>query len=259
MASRLSPSLLSAFPTTGFTTLNATYSAVRLDTTSCWLGKPPAISSDGRMVFDVDGVALKAIYQRVAAWVSGAPTSWGGELVAYDLALRETARYAFALGTLTGLTFPRLDAASKDAASLKAYLRTTGITPSSSRTIIAPTKSSVPWSSSLFQVALEGIDARYATRVDPIVFSGPGAIGGVRIQFDGRLAATLSAWFRKVVVEGGSDVASKRMASITYMSSAGVRICALGFRLGIYKLDGTMDGVSAVTASFYAEKPTLSL
>jgi hypothetical protein len=134
----------------------------------------------GQVTYEDIGFAVGAGLQRpLSDWIQetlskGQPVHRDGEVIAVDYAGKERSRTAWTSGYISEVTFPALDAASKDAAEIQlsitpasTKLSRTGsgkVEPLAEKTKAAAAKTVA----SNFLLKIDGVDPRRVLRVEPI-------------------------------------------------------------------------------------------
>lgn len=139
---------------------------LRVGPNSAWLAGAPKIMP-GELLLQGGLGFLKAFHNTLASWMSGRLAIIDGELVTADVVLNAETSYSFKSALISSLSFPTLDAASKEQARLSVSLSTSSITSrAASGKLSAPLGKQPLWSCSAFRVSISGLDMTRTVRVD---------------------------------------------------------------------------------------------
>src|SRR5262245_3107276 len=206
------------------------------------------VLSMARSVYDWIQATLKMNYQRK-----------NGSIVAYDYKLEARSEREFFNATITELTIPAMDGASKD----PCYM-TLKFAPEVTRTKKATGNATLPpdttarqsWLPSNFRLEIPGVDCTKVSSIDSFTVKHSVAADGIgdarlplpepgRIEFP-NLAITLAEigadtwtdWFDDFVLEGNNGADREKTGSLVFLAPN--RATELGrinlFNLGIFKL-----------------------
>ena len=193
-------------------------------------------------------------------------------------------RVEFSDALLTGVSFPPLDAESKDAVTM-----TVKLTPEYTRRQKGPGLQSAPvgpkgrvgWTAANFRLGIDGLDCTHVTKIEPLVFTTvvAGQVVGERRDYQqeaARLdvpdlvvtvsesgAASFYAWHDDFVVKGMNGPQYEKNGTLELLSTnrkdvlLTLELKNLGiFRLASVKPSAT-GGIAHVRASMYCEEITL--
>ena len=226
--------------------------------------------------------------QNVYDWIAA---SWkqdyarkDGSIVATDATLQAKSERQFYNALINEVTFPALDAASKDVANL-----TVKFAPEYTRSVKAAGKLIAPkpaaqkrFVPSNFRLEIDGIDCTKVSKIDSFtvkqtittddigkardVVIDPGRLDfpDLRVTIAEAGAATWDAWFEDFVIKGDNDDSKEKRGRIVFLAPD--RKQELGrielFNLGIFGLRhqaAAGDAVSRVVADLYCERMELQI
>jgi len=161
------------------------------------------------------------VYQWMADMLTGSQTAKNGAIVFLNYNGSEQSRLEFAKGLITEITFPALDAASKDQARFVLTLRpaTTNVSKASAgaKGPSASTKKQKNWSGANFRLKLDGLSTSNVIKIDAITVTQavtgeldsvilqpvdiPNVVFAVR-EVD---AKEVSDWFDDFIIKGNSS------------------------------------------------------
>jgi hypothetical protein len=210
-----------------------------------------------------------------------------GAIIALNFNNQVIRRLDFANAQITGIRFPALNAASKDAASIRLTLTPEATSVSSpGGTFKGPsqTKSAKKWSASNFRLSIKGLDTSKVSAVDAIDIVIPRTarpdaaceicnpvipqINYPNLEIAGSeaFASTWFAWHQSFVIAGQHSDADEKTATLDYLDPTLQNVL---FSLSLAGLGITSvanepaaagsDSVLKVHASMYSEKITLTL
>jgi phage tail-like protein len=230
----------------------------------------------------------KAFYEWIGASLAHTYQRKDGAVVSVDQNLKEVARLAFFNALITEVTFPALDAASKDPAALTVtvapeYARTnkgSGAKVSGSQGAKAQKK----WLPSNFRLQIDGVDCKKVNAIEALtikqkVVESP--VGETRdyVKEPARLeigdlvvtvaesgATDFIAWHDDFVVKGNNGEAAEKTGKLELLTpDLKTALFTLDFAgLGIFKLrrepqaGGGGDSVARLRASIYCEELTFT-
>jgi len=226
----------------------------------------------------------KPFYDWLAASLAHTYQRKDGAVLSVDQNLKEVSRLAFFNALIGEITFPTLDAAAKEAASL-----TVTIAPEYARTIkgsgakLGPAKASAQkkWLPSNFRLQIDGVDCKKVNRIEAltikqkVVESPVGElrdyekepasldVGDLVVTVAESGAADFVAWHDDFVVKGNSGAAAEKTGKLELLTpDLKSALFTLDFAgLGIFRLqreDGGGDSPSRLRASIYCEELTFT-
>jgi len=219
------------------------------------------------IAFDFTAVQAPALYQWLASTLKGDKPRRNGAIIIADFNFNVVRRLEFQGATLTELTLPALDAASKGAARFHAVL-----TPE--RTQLVAAKGTAPkeaiskvrlLTSSNFRITLPGLDTKRVIQVSALTIRQHSARGerpsyevsDVELTLPSPDTESYEKWLQENVVEGkGQEIDGKIEFLDTGLTSTLATITLS--RLGLYQIstpptDANTDTISRSTAKFYVE------
>jgi phage tail-like protein len=199
-----------------------------------------------------------------------------GAIVAADFSYDRKMRREFTEALLTEVSFPALDAASKDAGAL-----TVMITPEQTQTkgdsgkLQAPTNTKQKqWTPANFRLELSGLDCTRVSKVDafavkqkivefqpgderlpPQIEPGKLEFPDLTVTFASTSGQTWSSWFEDFVIKGNSGSDKEKTGKIVFLASNMTDVLAEIhlFGVGIFQLeDGVFDAVNEPSAMMRA-------
>jgi phage tail-like protein len=221
----------------------------------------------------------KAFYQVIQTSFHGDYTRVNGAVIATDFNLKEVGRMNFLNALLTEVTFPALDAASKDGAAL-----TIKLTPETTRYVSAGTngptvggsvnEAQKKWLVSSFRLNIDGVDVTKVDKIDALTVKQAviaEALGTTRdpVKMPARItwpnlvvtlplanAQSMQKWADDFVVKGRTG-ASKN-GTLEFLDDARNKVLfRISFKnLGLFKLTQlttSSDNVKRVKAEMYME------
>jgi len=226
-----------------------------------------------------------AFYQWLKNTLSGAYPLHNGAILALDYQNKVLRRLEFVNAQITRITFPRVDAASKDTATLTVTL-TPASTFAGTKGVIynpgsAPTAKK--WVASNFKLTIVGLDTTHITSIEaidiPIPLAPPPDLAclvcvpippridfpQVQVALSETYATTWSAWDETFVISGQHTDADEKSATLDYLDATLHPLVSLNLTgLGIISVsnDPAAAGnqtVSVVRATMYSEKIAMTL
>jgi hypothetical protein len=228
------------------------------------------------------------IDKSLLAWLSDtAAGKWprkSGAIKEVDYNLNEVARQTFALGLLTEITFPELDAAGKDPAYLtlgitaEQTVRSKGSGARSAATAGAGGKAAKMWLPANFQLSIPGLVCTHVTKVSAVSVRqrvAESAVGELREYQQNPAALEISdvlvtipeshadsfyAWHDDFVIKGNNDASNEKTGTLAYLTpdSKSTLFTLTLHNLGIYKVGpepaSSADQSPKVTAAMYCEQ-----
>ena len=226
------------------------------------------------------GLESKALNDWIAATLKGQHVRKNGSVIAADASNRPVSELEFFNGIITGVTFPALDVASKDAASMAVSLApeyTRAKASSGTSGGFAP--KSVKWTPANFRFEMTGLDGTHVTHIDAITIGQKVAdnpvgelrdyqkapssleIPNVKLTVSEAYAGTWASWLDDFLVKGNNSNDKERDGSIVYLDYT--RQTELGrlnlFNCGIIglspqKTQAGSDAIRRVQAELYCER-----
>ena len=232
---------------------------------------------DIRVEFGAD--MEKSVYTWISLALQGQHVRLSGAIVGADFNGDVRSRLEFQDAQITEVTFPALDASSKDTAKMSMVLspdRTFLNRKASGKLSVPGTKSQKKWLPSNFRFAIDGIDTKRVSKVEALTVKLPRSTFGecfrcepgppAKVDFPdvvittGEPADTLYDWFESFVIQGNSDDASEKGGSLEYLApDLKTVLFTLKFNnLGIYELmpvDADAGGLTVpkLLAAMYCE------
>jgi hypothetical protein len=227
------------------------------------------------------GIPSAPLADWLRAFIASPGEARNGSIVFLDYAYHPVRELQWTNGLISSVTFPRLDAATKDAAFL-----TVTITPEYTR-MLASTQTKVTATStqarklraSNFRVSIPGINATKVSAVEALTVSRPlvaDDVGTSRMTLTeqgaldvGDLVLTLSesgasdfaTWTDDFVVKGNNDKSYEKQATVTFLEPAQtaalmtVELSGVGiYKFGPMKAVSGSETIARVTASMYCEE-----
>jgi len=228
--------------------------------------------------FGMDTIFYRWLSDSLVAGKSG-PKPAGGAIIRCDYDFKPIARRAFDHALISSVTFPKLDATSKDPAFLTVTISPEAIRDEKPR-IDPVVQRSKPQraAASNFRLEIDGLDCHRVLAVDALTVTLPRApetIGITREPVASRhagfsnlnvtLASTVAQdWrdhFKKFVLEGQNTEEDEKQGTLTLLTPDPTKaIATVNFEgLGIFGLEEDWSGAGAermprLTASFYCER-----
>ena len=233
---------------------------------------------DIRLEFGAD--MEKSVYNWISLALQGQQVRLSGAIVGADLNGDVRSRLEFRDAQITEVTFPALDATSKDTSKMSMVLspEQTSLNRKASGKLGAPsTKAQKRWLPANFRFSIDGIDTKKVSKVDALTVKLPRTTFGecricenlpppTKIDFPdivmttGEPADALYDWLEAFVIQGNNDDASERSGSLEYLSSdLKTVLFTLNFKnLGIFELapispDAGGSTVPRLLAAMYCE------
>jgi hypothetical protein len=214
----------------------------------------------------------------------GVDTEKDGAIIAVNYNNQVVRRLDFVNAQITRLTFPALNAASKDAATIKLTLSPQSTVLSSPGGTFKATqsKSAKKWQASNFRLSIKGLDTAKVSAVDAIDIVIPRAESrdgfcencpkpkinypDLDITVSEANAATWFAWHQSFVIAGQNDDADEKTGTLDYLDPTlktvlfSLNLTGLGITsVANQPAEAGLEGVARVKASMYSERITLSL
>jgi hypothetical protein len=214
-------------------------------------------------------------------------TRESGAVVAANFDYKETSRLEFKQGLITQVTFPALDASSKDSAKV-----TIKVTPEYTRNTVTPQGGSavkfqgdrakqIRWSPANFRLSIDGIDCSRVFKIEALTLNQkttPYQIGELRdyqvepVQVEyPNLVVTLPEshskdfwdWYDDFVIKGNCTESSEKSGTLEYLDpTLALTLFQLDFiRLGIFKVtqdkaEANAEAIRRVKFEMYTESIT---
>jgi hypothetical protein len=183
-------------------------SMLRLGATSSWLQQTPTITRSDELTVSGNISFVMSYFDWLAAAVQGKPLPKDGEIVAYDYTCQPKTRYGFSQALITSLSFPTLDAASKDQAKLTVKMQLTGLTASpATGKPAAPTsvKAQNLWQCCNFKLTSAKFDASKVTRVEGLVVTPGAALPQLKLRIQGSATyQQVASWYQSTIGHAAS-------------------------------------------------------
>ena len=250
-------------------------------------------SSDGIVHKHIGGVKYEDMSVEIGADMSASVYEWiadtlgrmyrrrDGAIVATDKTFRATSRLEFFHALIREITFPPLDATSKNPGSIQIkfapeYTRL----KQSSGQIFANERKSQQWFVSDFRLQIDGLDCSRVTAIDALtisravepdtvirdyqkVGSSPLVIPNLAFTIEESAADSLRAWHEDFVIRGNNTSAAEKNGTLRFLSPNlqetlfTVTLNNLGiFKLAVDKTE-TSNAVLRLRAEMYCEEISL--
>jgi hypothetical protein len=166
-----------------------------------WVPSVPKISEAGDIVLEAEAGFVKVFLDWIAAFIRGTQRAVTGELVYYDFAMMEKARWAFTSAVIRALAFPTLDAARDDVGRMTITARASSVKP-----LPRSTNGSAPpplaamaqtlWRCCDFSVTVAGLDPSATSKVSHVdaISATPGVSADVRLLVQESALPHFVAW-----------------------------------------------------------------
>jgi tail tube protein gp19 len=217
------------------------------------------------------GLAMApAVYGWLADAWNGKRTPRDGRIVFVDATFKATQEIEFRGAVVASVTFPKLDAASKDPGRFTVMLEPEETsTRKASETLKGATSTKTKqWIASNFRVDVDGLDGKQVAKVDSFTVATTGEpidFPGLRVSIAESGAGTWRAWHEEFVVKGHNEGSEKSGALVlldpTLKDEIGrVALAGVGIhRLAREKAEANVDAVARVVAELYCERMELAL
>ena len=234
---------------------------------------------DIRLEFGAD--MDKSFYNWIAVALQGQNVSLDGAILGADFNGNIVSRLEFHHALITEVTFPAVDATSKDAAKMSIVLspeQTVLNRKASGKLTLTGAKAQKRWLPSNFRLSIDGLDTKKVSKIEALTVKLPRITfgeclhcdnlppGPIKVDFPhvvvttGEPADAFYDWFQAFVIEGNSDDSSEKGGSLEYLSSdLKTVLFTLKFRnLGIFELmpvavDAGGSTVPKLLAAMYCE------
>ncbi len=196
---------------------------------------------------------------------SGPTPAANASIAVLDGTFKETSRRAFRNLRVSEVTFPELDAASKDAGNISVEAIAEGVTEAkgSGATSTIPTTKNLRWTSSAFTVTVPGVDASRVSKVSPITVkfpaAGKGDVSTFTVTLSEASAESWKKWHADTMAKGASaSDGLEKTVTIDYLpptlkgSVLKLTLEGVGI-LSVLPADSGADTVRRVKAELYAE------
>jgi hypothetical protein len=239
------------------------------------------------IVVEVGADARPELYAWISATLQNTQARRDGRVVLLDYQRREQSALAWTDGLLTEITFPELDASSRDPGLLRLTITADAITHSTggggsySSALFSSAKSG--WTANGFRLSISGMGnaPRYAGWIAPITvrqaYVAPPAPGGggvtatvagldvgdLSVAVAQQHASELTDWHDDFVVQGMNAPSDERTATIEYLDATLTPVLAIDLTgIGIYRAsaerqDGRIGAVARIRADMYCEELAL--
>jgi len=202
----------------------------------------------------------KSFYNWIALALQGERVSLSGAILGADFNGNVLTRLEFQRAQITEVTFPALDAASKDTARLSIVLspeRTALNRKASGKLSLKGGRSQKLWLTSSFRFSVDGFDSNKVAKIEALTIKLPWRVSDdaaclqcgdlqptPKVDFPhvvvtiGAPAESVYDWFEKFVIEGNNGDAQERGGTLEYLSSdLATTLFTLKLRnLGIFEL-----------------------
>ena len=174
------------------------------------------------------------LYQWMADMLAGSQRAKSGAILFLNYSGNEQSRLEFTKGLITELTFPELDAGSKNPALFTLTLKpeTTRVSKASSggKGATAPTKKQKAWSSQDFRLKLDDLPTSKVSKIDAMTVKqaviekagrltlDPVDIPNIVFTLREADASEFSTWFQDFVVKGNSS--DERSGTLEFLDAA---------------------------------------
>jgi len=233
---------------------------------------------DIRLEFGAD--MDKSFYDWIAAALRGEHFNLSGAIVGINFNGDVVSRLEFQRAQITEVTFPALDATSKDAARMSIVLspeHTALNRKASGKLSVKSTRSQKMWLSSSFKLSIDGIDTTKVSKIDALTIKLPRVSNGECFGCDnlptpppvdfphlvvtlGEPAESVYDWFEKFVIDGNNSDSQEKGGTLTFLASdLKTTIFSIKFNnLGIFEmmpivLEANASSVPRLLAAMYCE------
>jgi T4-like virus tail tube protein gp19 len=210
-----------------------------------------------------------ALYAWMADAWAGKQAARSGRIVFVDSTLQLVREVAFESATITSVTFPKLDASSKEALLFGVVLDLEAARPQKgSGKLSAASPKLKQASASGFRVEIDGLNGDRAVSVDSftveIADGAPIDFPGLRITLSETGAETWQRWHEDFVVEGKNDDGMEKSGALVLLDPAmkpigRVTLAGLGIRRLSFPAPEGTEAVARVVAELYCEQMGLEL
>ncbi|HEX6162761.1 MAG TPA: hypothetical protein VFZ31_05320 [Vicinamibacterales bacterium] len=234
---------------------------------------------DIRLEFGAD--MEESLYQSISLALQGQQVRLSGAILSADFNGDVRRRLEFQEAQITEVTFPALDATSKDTAKMSIVLspeHTSVNRKASGKLNVTSAKSQKRWLPANFRLSIDGIDTTKVSKVEALTVKLPrntfgecrlceNLPGPTKVDFPdlvmttGEPADALYDWFEAFAIQGNNDEASEKSGALEYLSSdLKTVLFTLNFKnLGIFELapigpDAAGSTVPKLLATMYCEK-----
>jgi hypothetical protein len=211
-----------------------------------------------------------AFWELLQSALRGEATSVSGAIVGYDQSLTERRRMEFKNALITEITFPKLDAAAKEAALL-----TVRLAPESTRRVKAgnaklpapPAARQKAFTQANFRLAVDGLPdaAKTVSKVDALTVGIQATsleVPNLVVSLAQSAAEPFEIWHEDFVIAGNQK---QRSATLDLLAPdlkqvlLSLQLSGLGiFRLAYDRIDAATEKIAGVTASMYCEQIALA-
>jgi hypothetical protein len=217
----------------------------------------------------------------IAGVLQGDQVRLSGAILAADFKGDVLSRLEFYGAQITEVTFPALDATSKDAARFSIVLtpdQTVLNRKTSAKIGLKSPGTQKKWLSSYFRLAIDGLDTKKVTKIEALTIKFPrfsrddeacisceGLPGPTKVDFPnvimtvGEPAPTVYDWFEDFVVAGNNSDEQEKGGTLEYLTPDLKTLFTLRLRnLGIFELmpvvnTGSGDSVARLLVAMYCE------
>jgi hypothetical protein len=218
----------------------------------------------------------KSLYEWIGATLNGTHTLKNGATSVADSKGRVTARAEFMNAQIREITFPALDASSKDAAAIEIKLAPEHMRAGTAGgTAAAKIQSKKQWSVSDFRLQIDGLDCTGVNAIDALTISIdlPSDLGFSRepqkqstinipnlaFTIPESAAASLIAWHEDFLIKGHHLEADEKSGSLQFLAAnlQDVIFTLTFHHLGIFKLkkaSADLGSIPRLRAEIYCEE-----
>jgi phage tail-like protein len=229
------------------------------------------------------GLDSKALNDWISATLKGQYARKNGSVIAMDYSNRPSSELEFFNALITGITFPALDAASKDAASIAVSLAPeyTRAKAGSGTSASYASKSLKRWTPANFRFEMTGLDGTHVNHIDAITIGqqvtentvgenrdyekAPSRleIPNVKLTMSENYAQSWANWLDDFLIKGNNGQDKEREGSIAYLDSSMQELGRLHLfgcgivGLGSQKSQAKTETIRRVQAELYCERMEL--
>ena len=224
----------------------------------------------------------KSFYQWIADSFDAKYSRKNGATIAADFDYKEHGRTEFTYGLLSEITFPMLDASSKDAAKIMVKIQaenTRTIKGSGKKIGVSSMAQKKQWLPANFRLDIPGLDCKYVNKIEPLVLKNKvvdnivgelrdyqkeaahGELGNLTVTIAESHADSWYKWLDDFVVRGNCGEDKEKSGSLAYLApDLKTELFTVSFsNLGIFKLgeeaiEAGAEGIRRVKAELYVEK-----
>jgi hypothetical protein len=230
----------------------------------------------------------KSFYNWIVQALQGQHVSLSGAILGADYNFNVISRLEFQRALITEVTFPALDATSKDTARLSIVLspeQTVLNRKASGKLSVTSAKTQKKWLTSNFRLSIDGLDTTRVTKIDALTIKLPRSVPGnvecsscdnlpppQKVDFPhvvvttGVPAESFYDWFQGFVIEGNNDDSKEKGGALEYLASdLKTVLFTIKLRnLGIFELMPVMADAGGISlprllAAMYSESMELQV